>query len=112
MDRNKILSIEKYFNKIRSYLENIINDLTKSYKWKIHLAIAINFFSFKDTDEERVIHSKSDNIEIITLEIMTHDKTDKVIEEPFQSLLSRYQFGLETSMKGSDFIFDCGHLLY
>ena len=36
----------------------------------------------------------------------------EVIEELFQSLVSRYQIGLETSMKGSDFVFDCVHLLY
>ena len=49
-------------------------------------------------------HSKRDNIEI-----MINDKTDEVIEKLFQSLFSRYQIGLETSMKGSDFIFDCIH---
>ena len=27
-------------------------------------------------------------------------------------LLNRYQTGLETSMRGSDFIFDCAHLLH
>ena len=36
---------------------------------------------------------------------MVNDKADKVIEEPFQSLLSRYQIGLETSMKGSEIVF-------
>ena len=30
----------------------------------------------------------------------------------FESLLNRYQVGLETLMKGSDFIFDFVHLLY
>ena len=50
--------------------------------------------SFKDTNEERIMHSKSDNIEI-----MISDKADEVIEEHFQSLLSRNQAGLETSMK-------------
>ena len=30
----------------------------------------------------------------------------------FESLLKRYQIGLETSMKGSDFIFDCVTFLY
>ena len=64
------------------------------------------FFSSKKTDEERVMHSKSDNIEIII-----NDKADEIIEL-FQSLLSRYQIGLETSMKGSDFVFDCVNLLY
>ena len=39
------------------------------------------------------------------------NKVDEVIEELFQSLLYRYQIRLETS-KGSDFIFDCVHLLY
>ena len=34
---------------------------------------------------------------------MTNDKADEVIEELFQSLLSRYQIGLETTMKGSSF---------
>ena len=39
------------------------------------IMMAINFFSLKDTDEERVIHSKSYNVEI-----MVYDKTDKVIK--------------------------------
>ena len=42
---------------------------------------------------------------------MINDKADKVTEELFQSLLFRYQVRLETSMGGSDFIFDCVHLL-
>ena len=53
------------------------------------------------------MHSKSDNIEI-----MINDKAVEVIEELFQTLLSKYQTGLETSLKGYDFIFDCVHLLY
>ena len=42
------------------------------------------------------MHSKSDNIEILI-----NDKADEVIEEIFQSLLSRYQIGLEKLLKGS-----------
>ena len=38
---------------------------------------------------------------------MTYDKADEVIEELFESFLSRYQIALETSIKVSDFIFDC-----
>ena len=42
----------------------------------IQLTITINFISFKDVDEERVIiHSKSDNIEIIF-----KDKADEIIK--------------------------------
>ena len=66
--------------------------------------------SSKDTDEECVMHSKRNDIEI-----MINDKADEVIEALFQSILSRYQTPLETSiksMKGSAFIFDCVHLLY
>ena len=43
---------------------------------------------------------------------MINDKPEEVLEELFQSLLSRYQIGMETSMKGSAFIFDLVHLLY
>ena len=44
---------------------------------------------------------KSDNIEIIT-----GSETDEIIEGLFESLLERYQEGLEESMRGSQFIFD------
>ena len=46
------------------------------------------------------------------MEIITYDKADEVIEELFESLLSRYQIGLETSMQHSNFLFSCVHLLY
>ena len=51
----------------------------------------------KNNDKNRVIHSKRENIEI-----MVNEKADEVIEELFQSLLSRYQIGSEISMKSSD----------
>ena len=59
--------------------------------------VAINFMLSKDNDKNRVIHSKRENIEI-----MVNEKADEVIEEHFQSLLSRYQIGSEISMKSSD----------
>ena len=62
--------------------------------------MAINFISCKDSDETQIMHSKSDNIEIVV-----GIKTDEVIEELFESLLQRYQNGLEESMRGSEFIF-------
>ena len=45
-------------------------------------------------------------------ETKIYDKTDEVIKELLKSLLLKYQIRLETSMKDSDFIFDCIHLLY
>ena len=74
-DRSKVLSVEKYLRKGRPYLKDIINDFEKSGTWKIQLTIAINFVSSTDNDEERVMHSKSDSIEI-----MINDKAYEVIE--------------------------------
>ena len=54
-------------------------------------------------DEERVKHSKDDNIEI-----MINDEADEVIKEIFDSLQNRYQNNLE-SMKDSGFLFDYVH---
>ena len=62
---NKTLSVEKYLNKIRPYLNYVINNLKKCDTWEIQSIIANNFISSIDTDEERVVHSKSDNIEFI-----------------------------------------------
>ena len=75
-DRNKTLSAEEYFNKIRPHFKDIINNLKKSDTWKIQLAIANNFISSIDNDEERVMHSKNNNIEI-----MINDEVDEVMKE-------------------------------
>ena len=68
--------------------------------------VEIKFMSSKDTDEDTVIHPKSDNIEI-----MINHEADEIIERPFQSLLTRCQIRFETLMKDSDFMFNCAHLL-
>ena len=43
---------------------------------------------------------------------MVYDKVNEVVGELFESILNGYQIGLETSMKGSDLIFDCVNLLH
>ena len=68
---------------------------------KNQLTIAITFFSSKDSKETRTVHSKSNNTEI-----MIGNETDGTSEELFDSLLQKYQKGLEESMKGSGFVFD------
>ena len=69
--------------------------------------MAINFISSKDDNyEEYVIHSKSDNIEI-----MISDETDVTIEKVFNLLKNRNQNYLQ-SMRGSQFVFHYVHLLY
>ena len=45
-------------------------------------------------------------------EILFNDKPDEVIKKLFKSLINRYQNNLQTSMKSSDFVFDCVYLLY
>ena len=90
--------------------------------WKIQLTIAINFISSKDSYKERERHSERDNAEIIindkadevieNTEIIINDKADEVLENIFDSLNKKYQIILEKSMRGSDFIFDCVHVLY
>ena len=56
-DRIKTLSVEEYLNKIRPYLNDIINDLKKSDIQNIQLTIANNFIFFIDSDEEHIIYS-------------------------------------------------------
>ena len=43
---------------------------------------------------------------------MIYDIADEVTQELSESLLSRYETGLEESMKGSDFIFDFVNLFH
>ena len=104
-DRNKTLSVEEYLNKIRPYLKDI-NNLKKTDAQKIQLTIANNFISFIYNDEQRVMHSKCDN-----MEIMINDEANEVIKKLFDSLKNRYQNNLQP-MKGSEFLFDYVHLLY
>ena len=59
-----------------------------------------------DTNEEQIMHSQNDNIEI-----MLNDKADEVIKELFKSILYRYQIALKITMKGNNFVFDCVDLL-
>ena len=61
-DKNSNLSLDEFLNKIKPYLRDIIIDLQRSDAWKIQLTIAINFISSKDTEEESVMHSTSDNM--------------------------------------------------
>ena len=84
----------------------IIINLQKCDTRKIQLTIAINFIFSKDVDEERVMHSKSNNIEF-----MPYDNANEVVNDLLESLLSRYQIGLETSMRGRDFISDSVQML-
>ena len=62
--------------------------------------IGLNFVFSNDTDEEQTMHSESYNIEL-----MIYDNADEATQEIIESLLSRYQAGLEESKKRGDFVF-------
>ena len=67
-------------------------DNHKAYsEWEIQLIIQINFISSLDKYEFRIMHIKSDNIEI-----MNGIETNDIVNEFFKSFLRRYQEGLET----------------
>ena len=106
-DKNSNLSLDKFLNKVKSYLRDIIIYLQSSDAWKIQLTIAINFIFLKDTGEESVMHSTSDNIKF-----RPYNDECQVVNELFESLRSKYQDNLEISMRGSDLIFDSVQLMY
>ena len=107
-DKDKILTISEYLNKIRPYLVDMINEHKNQSEWKIQLSAEINFISSKpDSDETRIMHTKSDNIEI-----MIGSDKNEVIEDLFKSLLQGYQENLEEKMRGSEFILDGVNLFH
>ena len=61
-------------------MKDVINNHKKFDTWKIQLTLVINFISFKDIDEEFVMHSKSDNIKIMINERfdLIFDKIDSL----------------------------------
>ena len=71
-------------------MSDIVNDNKTQGEWKIHLTMAINFFSSKNSEETRTMYSKNNNIEI-----MMGNENDKTIEDLFYSFLQRYQTDLE-----------------
>ena len=67
----------------------------------------INFISSLDSNEFRIMYSKSNNTKI-----MKGTKTDDIINELFESFLKKYQEWLETKLEGSNFMFESADLLY
>ena len=76
-------------------MKNIIIDLQNSDKWKIQLKIAITLTSLKDAEEERIMHSRSDNVKFTSY----NDANEVVVNRRVDSLRSRYHRNLETSMR-------------
>ena len=106
-DKDNNLSLVEYLNIIRPYLRDMIDNHKAHSEWKIQLVMKIISVSSLDVNEIRIMHTKSDNIEI-----MIGIKTSDIINELFRSLIKRYQENLETKMRESEFIFYSVDLLY
>ena len=98
---------EDYLNIIKPFLKDMINNQKTYGEWKIQLIMQINFISSLDTDEFRIMSTKSNNVEI-----MMGTETDDIINELFKSFLEKHQEGLETKMEVSNFVFESVDLLY
>ena len=87
---DKILTIKEYLGLIEPYLADMTNDYKSKGEWKIQYTAETNFTSLKpDSDEKRIMHMKSDS-----MEIMIGSNTNEIIKELFKSFLQRYQEGL------------------
>ena len=87
-------------------MRNILTDFQNSDTLKIQLTIAVNFISSKDVEEERVMHSRSNNIKFTT-----YNDVSEVVDELFDSFRSKCHENLEKSMRESDYIFDSVQLM-
>ena len=66
--------------------------------------MVINFIFSKDCNEIRIMRAKNYDIEIMM--------GNEIDEEPFESLLQKYQDELEEKIRGSEFVFDSVDLLH
>ena len=100
-DKDAKLALYEYFDKIKPYLKEMIDDYKSKGEWKIQITVRIIFISFIDKNETQEMYTKSDNVEI-----MNGTYTSDAINERIDSFMKRYQEGLETKMKGSSYIFE------
>ena len=105
-DKDNKLALYEYFDIIKPYLKDMIDNYKARDEWKIQLSMRIIFVSFIDKNETQVMHTKSDNIEI-----MIGTDTSDAINELIDSFIKRYQEGLETKMRRSSFTFERTDLL-
>ena len=105
-DKDNKLAVYEYFDIIKPYLKDMIDNYKARDEWKIQLSMRIIFVSFIDKNETQVMHTKSDNVEI-----MNGTDTSDAINKLINSFMKRYQEGLETKMKGSSYIFERVDLL-
>ena len=87
-----IMKIEQYLENIKPYLGKMIDNLKTSGEQKLYLTRKSNFMSSEDSGESQ----------LVIIDIMIDNNTNKNINGVFSSLLIRYRIGIETSRKGRD----------
>ena len=104
---NNLLSFNEYLELIKPYLNDLINVYKAKGEWKLQLD-EISFVSQKpDSDETRVMYTRS-----FYEEIMSGSETEEIMEKLIMQLLQKYQDNLQNKMKGSDFIFNGVNYLF
>ena len=84
---DKILTVKEYLGLIEPYLADMINDYKSKVEWKIQLIAEINFTSLKpDSDETRIMHTKSDNTEIM----IGSDTNEFLLKMLLKNFLNRF----------------------
>ena len=77
---DKILTVKEFLALIEQYLKELISYYKNKGECKLQLTAEINFTSLKpDSDETSIMHTKSDNEEI-----MTRSDTSVVVKELFK----------------------------
>ena len=100
-DKDAKSALYEYFDKTKPYLKDMIDDYKSKGKSKIQITVRIIFVSFIDKNEIQVMHTKSDNVEIMN-DIDSNDAINELID----SFMKKYQEGLGTKMNGSSYIFE------
>ena len=87
-DKDANFALYEYFDKIKLCLKDMINDFKSKGEWKIQITMRIIFISFIDKNETQVMHTKSDNVEIMN-GTDTSDANNKLINFFYEKISRR-----------------------
>ena len=86
-DKDAKLALWEYFDKIKPYLKDMIDDYKSKGEWKLQTTMKIIFISFIDKNETQVMHTKSGNVKT-----MNGADTSDAINELLDSFIESYIF--------------------
>ena len=100
-DKDRSLAITFYLMKVEPFLCDFIYFYKENGEWKIQLSIQVNFIADNNDDKGLILHTKSNNVEI-----MRGIDSKTIVTELYDTLKQRCQERLETKMDASNYIFD------